>query len=420
MKISLKKMLAVFLVALMCVSGITSLAYIVDPSSQKKKTNTQVHIPDPMAETYEAVITSVVALVPAEKRKDDAVSDRDKVFPEAFAGMFEEDGKFVMNVVPNASDNSSKAVVDIAKKHDIEVREVQFSLNQLNQTMDMLYPYTAVESGLDIFSVEGSIRKNRVFIPVYKISDEKIAKIEEAVGKNPIIVFENSEELRPPEDSTPIEPVIEAGPPLEEMTVEKAVATATITPGIKIYTRRVNSDGSVSAPRGSSATAASRWVNGTQYAGFLISGHITYTTTNVYISNSSSAQPIGTIFGIHNGGNCDAAFVDLNVGYEATTGNMTGEQHVNSNTWEGRTVTLYGSESYNQSGTIENFSVSLLPMSDMVTAWYSSTNGDSGAAVAWGSNLVGIHKGKYSTSTGLSWFSKIQNVNSRLGTTFGY
>lgn len=348
-------------------------------------------------------------------------------YPDYYAGSYiNEDGDLVVNVA-EFSDEIQNEVRQASQNSDIVVKQVEYSLNELDDAQEMLNEIyerifcSSEETGSILQNAEYNIiwedvvgygideEQNRVVIDVQGLTDDKRAVLSELLSNDERFAFEEGGTTN---------------------------AVIDVKPGKKIYPAPYSSDTYMSAGY------RAYWYNsaGTRYNGFVTASHGISVGQNVYAMQ-------GVILGVCKvsvwQGSVDAAFVAITnssytpsnqVYYRSSGGKINGVT-LAASSWMysyalNGTIYKSGATTYLTSGTINRTSYTLTyngkTISDLLRTSALVLPGDSGGVVYCPYNDVYVKAGTVAAgefmSTSMtedtfvwSYFSKIDNQISALG-----
>ena len=310
------------------------------------------------------------------------------LYPDYYCGAYIDNNNFVILVNKDTAlykDN----FIQRTKSNDFILKLATYSMNELNETLDLLNSFMFNEvnksiiekCGLESFGLLPN--KNRIFIELNDCNEEKITQFKGLVMDSPMLVFEKS--------------------------VDKIMAHAEVYPGEECQGSGVGSFGYRARSNGSN--------------GIVASGHV------VRSYGESVYGPegfIGTCTNTMIGGSVDAAFVQAN-----NPSNYTFWQNIYISSYvetpfQGANVTMEGKNNHaglrsqviatNVTGTITIPSMGIkVTLYGLTKANYPSQDGDSGGLVYSGSNnIYGIHE---AAGGGYSYFISASEINRTMNLT---
>lgn len=230
MKPLFKKSLALLVAILFCMATIPSLAYIVTDNNPSNPVNAQTFFehnlplsPDVVAQEevnkiFDSFNTLLEQTTQAKNSFNTLLERTTQVeqttlakipkiyssieYPAFYAGVYNDNGvptlvhvaqedaifPFTSTTIETYNDSP---LTTYARSNEFNIKEAKFSLNELNEMMDLFSYY--IGKGYDIITVSKKIKTNRVTLGIYQISDEKIQRIKDEISNSEIIDFENEE-----------------------------------------------------------------------------------------------------------------------------------------------------------------------------------------------------------------------------------
>lgn len=334
------------------------------------------------------------------------------IYPEYIGGLYINDGnnlvvQIVDDYLPEKKDYNYNTYNKILTMSDnLIVENVQYPLNELNTIIQFLENYYKTNYSYETYAIYNNVlasvsnftlgenvesfyideAKNRVVVKLYKNTLSEIEKFKDTVVNSQAIIFEQADKLV--DEHNP-------GGPLP--------ATNTCSLG---YRARISSNTSI--------------------VGIMTAGHCSQTGGEVgTVIVNSNGSLFGTIWSWQQSGSIDAAFIatlgqtltnTLNKNSSNTGTGPTLSTTVASSFTAGQWVGKVGISTGYTVGKVVSPSATVAGFTNLVTATYDSSSGDSGSIVFSGSTsnyiTAGIHKGRTGSN---ALFSKASVINSAFG-----
>lgn len=309
------------------------------------------------------------------------------IYPDYYCGAYiDNDNNFVILVKEDTS-LYKENFVQRTKSNDFLMRTATYSMNELNETLNLLNSFmfnevnkAAIENcGLESFGLLPN--ENRIFIGLENCNEEKIAQFKNVVIDSPMLMFEKS-----------------AG---------KIVAEKEIYPGSACNATGLGSFGYRARMNGNN--------------GIVASGHVVR-SYGEYVYGPEGL--VGTCKSTMMSGSVDAAFVETNSNFQPSNYTFSQNIYISSyveTPFQGATVVMEGK--HNHAGvrsqilaTNVTVNVGGVTLWGLTKASYPSQGGDSGGIVYSGSNnIYGIHEG--SDNKGDTYFVSASEINRVLNLT---
>ena len=313
------------------------------------------------------------------------------VYPDYYCGAYiDNDNNFVILVNEDTAlykDN----FVQRTKSSDFLIKSATFSMNELNETLDLLNAFMFNEGnkpiiercGLESFGLLPN--ENKIFIELNDYNEEKITQFKNLVMDSPMLMFEKS--------------------------TDKIIAHAEVYPGAACNATGLGSFGYRARMNGNN--------------GIVASGHVVR-SYGEYVYGPEGL--VGTCKSTMISGSVDAAFVETNSNFQPSNYTFSQNIYISSyveTPFQGATVVMEGKHNHagirsqiiatNITATITFSNIGKFTLYGLTKTNYPSQGGDSGGIVYSGSNnIYGIHE---AAGGGYSYFISASEINRTMNLT---
>lgn len=309
------------------------------------------------------------------------------LYPDYYCGAYIDNNHNFVILVNEDTALYKDNFIQRTKSSDFLIKPATYSMNELNETLDLLNSFMFNEGnkpiiencGLESFGLLPN--ENRIFIGLENCNEEKIAQFKNAVIDSPMLMFEKS--------------------------TGKIVTEGEIYPGAACNATGLGSFGYRARMNGNN--------------GIVASGHVVR-SYGEYVYGPEGL--VGTCKSTMMSGSVDAAFVETNSNFQPSNYTFSQNIYISSyveTPFQGATVVMEGK--HNHAGVRRQIiatnvtgNVGGITLWGLTKASYPSQGGDSGGIVYSGSNnIYGIHEG--SDNTGYAYFVSASEINRVLNLT---
>lgn len=313
----------------------------------------------------------------------------DLMYPDYYGGMYIDEFGVLNILVKDELSLTRSVVTNIIDSEDVILHSCLYSYSELRDVLKCIDTYNLENLDSEVCknfkSAKLDDRNNRIVIELRDCSSDRVLDFKNSVINSPMIVFEQSL-------NEPVEHSLRSGSPVywnrNGVLYQATMGYRAMLSGV---------------------------------VGWVTAAHAFQQGESVY---NISSQQVGMCRKHVYQGSVDAAFCQSLGGDSTPELGLVGGASLSSSTTPivvGMPVTMYGSKTGSNWGSITNSSMSLptesgVYLSDVAMASYYSEGGDSGAPIVYSQNginyVVGIHHGKYG---GEPIVIKESNIRSQLG-----